>query len=50
LPIIRNGWKIAKKQKFLKVVDDENDVFIFWVRQHVTLLTDRDMVIKSRVK
>jgi len=40
----------CKETKILKVVDDENDVFIFWVRQHVTLLTDRDMVIKSRVK
>jgi hypothetical protein len=40
----------CKETKILKVVDDENDVFIFWVRQHVTLLTDRDMVIRSRVK
>jgi hypothetical protein len=40
----------CKETKILKTVDDENDVFIFWIRQHVTLLTDRDMVIKSRVK
>jgi hypothetical protein len=40
----------CKETKILKVVDDENDIFIFWIRQHVTLLTDRDMVIKSRVK
>ena len=40
----------CKDTKILKTVDDENDVFIFWIRQHVTLLTDRDMVIKSRVK
>ncbi|MBN1363572.1 MAG: hypothetical protein JW976_02080 [Syntrophaceae bacterium] len=34
--------------KMLKVVDDENDVFIFWFRQHVTLKTDRDMVLKAK--
>jgi hypothetical protein len=39
----------CKETKMLKVVDDQNDVFIFWFRQHVTLLTDRDMVIKSKV-
>jgi hypothetical protein len=40
----------CKETKVLKVVDDEKDVFIFWFRQHITLLTDRDMVIKSKVK
>ena len=39
----------CKETKILKVVDDQNDVFIFWFRQHVTLLTDRDMVLKSKV-
>ena len=39
----------CKETKVFKVVDDENDVFIFWVHQHVTLLTDRDMVIKSKI-
>lgn len=39
----------CKETKVLKVVDDQNDVFIFWFRQHVTLLTDRDMVLKSKV-
>jgi hypothetical protein len=39
----------CKETKVLKTVDDENDVFIFWVHQHVTLLTDRDMVIKSKI-
>jgi ribosome-associated toxin RatA of RatAB toxin-antitoxin module len=34
--------------KILKVVDDENDVFIFWFRQHVTFFKDRDAVIKSK--
>lgn len=40
----------CKETKMLKVVDDENDVFIFWFRQHITLFTDRDMVLKSTVK
>lgn len=38
----------CKETKILKVVDDANDVFIFWFRQHITLLTDRDMVIKTK--
>ena len=40
----------CKETKILKVVDDENDVSIFWFRQHITLFTDRDMVLKSTVK
>jgi START domain. len=40
----------CKETKMLKVVDDQNDVFIFWLRQHIILLTDRDMVLKSKVK
>jgi START domain len=39
----------CKETKILKVVDDQNDVFIFWFRQHITLFTDRDMVIKSKI-
>jgi hypothetical protein len=39
----------CKETKVLKEVDDENDVFIFWLHQHITLLTDRDMVLKSKV-
>jgi len=39
----------CKETKILKVVDDQNDVFIFWFRQHVPLFTDRDMVIKSKI-
>lgn len=35
--------------KMLKVQDDANDVFIFWFQQHVPILTDRDMVLKSNV-
>lgn len=38
----------CKETKMLKVVDDENDVFIFWFRQHVALLKDRDMILKSK--
>jgi hypothetical protein len=39
----------CKETKMLKVVDDQNDVFIFWFRQHIPLKTDRDMVLKSKV-
>ena len=35
--------------KMLKVYDDENDGFIFWYRQHIPMMTDRDMVLKSSV-
>lgn len=38
----------CKETKMLKTVDEQNDVFIFWLRQHVTLYTDRDMVLKSK--
>lgn len=38
----------CKDTKMLKTVDDEKDVFIFWFRQHIDLLTDRDMVLKSK--
>ena len=40
----------CKETKILKVVDDENDICIFWFRQHITLFKDRDMVLKSKVK
>ena len=33
----------------LKVVDRENDVYVFWYRQHIPLLPDRDMVLRSDV-
>jgi hypothetical protein len=39
----------CKETKILKVVDDQKDVFIFWFRQHIDLLADRDMVLKSKV-
>jgi hypothetical protein len=39
----------CKETKMLKVVDDANDVFIFWFRQHIPFKKDRDMVMKSHV-
>jgi ribosome-associated toxin RatA of RatAB toxin-antitoxin module len=38
----------CKEAKILKVVDDQNDVLIFWLRQHIQLFPDRDMVLKSK--
>jgi hypothetical protein len=35
--------------KVLKVVSDAQDTFVFWFHQHVTLLKDRDMVLRSGV-
>ena len=32
----------------LKTVDDGNDVFIFWFRQRIKIVSDRDMVLKSK--
>jgi len=40
----------CKETKILKVVDDQNDVVIFWFRQHIALFPDRDMVLKSKVE
>jgi hypothetical protein len=40
----------CKDTKMLKVIDDEKDVFIFWLRQHIPLLTDRDVVLKTDVR
>ncbi len=39
----------CKDTKMLKVVNDQSDVFLFWFQQHVPILTDRDMVLKSNV-
>lgn len=33
--------------KMLKVVNDNADAFVFWFQQHIPLLTDRDMVLKT---
>jgi hypothetical protein len=38
----------CKEAKILKVADDQNDVFIFWIHQNVLLYKDRDMVLKSK--
>ena len=34
----------------LEVVDREKDTYVFWFRQHVPILTDRDIVLKSEVR
>ena len=39
----------CRETKMLKVVDEQNDVLIFWYHQHIPVLTDRDMVLKSKV-
>ncbi len=49
IPNYKSWMHDCKDTKMLKVVDDEKDVFIFWLRQHVDFLTDRDMVLKSKV-
>ncbi len=38
----------CKATKMLKTIDDEKDVFIFWFRQHIALLADRDIILKSK--
>lgn len=38
----------CKATKILKTIDDEKDVFIFWFRQHIALLADRDIILKSK--
>ena len=40
----------CKETKILKFIDDENDVSIFWFRQHITLFPDRDVILKSKRK
>lgn len=35
--------------KMLKVEDDEKDTLVFWFHQHIPLLKDRDMVLRSIV-
>jgi hypothetical protein len=45
-----NQWmKDCTSTKMLKIVNDQQDIFIFWLQQHVPILTDRDMVLKSTV-
>jgi hypothetical protein len=38
----------CKETKILKFEDDANDVSIFWFRQHITLFTDRDVILKTK--
>ncbi len=35
--------------KVLKVEDEDNDTIVFWLHQHVPILRDRDMVLRSTV-
>jgi len=43
------GWMHdCSETRILKVADEANDVLIFWMRQHIALFTDRDMVLKSK--
>jgi hypothetical protein len=45
----KEWMKDCTNTKVLKVVNEQNDTFILWFHQHVALLTDRDMVLKSNV-
>jgi hypothetical protein len=45
----REWMEDCKETKVLKTVDDQSDVFIFWHHQHIPLMTDRDVVVKSHV-
>ena len=37
----------CKATKILKVENDEKDVIVFWLHQHIPILKDRDMVLRS---
>ncbi len=50
IPNFKEWMDDCKDTKILKVVDDEKDVIIFWLRQHIPLLTDRDVVLKTDVQ
>lgn len=39
----------CSQTKILKVVDRERDGYVFWFRQRVAMLTDRDMVLRTEV-
>ncbi|MBV2235069.1 MAG: hypothetical protein KUL75_05915 [Sterolibacterium sp.] len=39
----------CKATKVLKVEDDEKDTIVFWLHQHIPILRDRDMVLRSTV-
>ncbi len=39
----------CKATKVLKVEDDEKDVIVFWLHQHIPILKDRDMVLRSTI-
>lgn len=35
--------------KVLKVENDEKDIIVFWLHQHIPILKDRDMVLRSTI-
>ncbi|MBV2235060.1 MAG: hypothetical protein KUL75_05870 [Sterolibacterium sp.] len=39
----------CKATKILKVEDDDKDTIVFWLHQHIPILRDRDMVLRSTV-
>lgn len=39
----------CKATKVLQVEDDEKDTIVFWLHQHIPILRDRDMVLRSTV-
>lgn len=39
----------CESAKILQVVDDASDTLVFWLHQHVPLLRDRDMVVRTNV-
>lgn len=49
IPHYPNWMHDCRATTMLKVVDQENDVYVFWFRQHIPLLPDRDMVLRSAV-
>lgn len=55
-PVLRDiaafpGWMHdCKETKVLQVVDRDRDVYVFWFRQHIPFLTDRDVVLRSEAR
>jgi hypothetical protein len=55
-PVLRDiaafpGWMHdCKETKLLQVVDRDRDVYVFWFRQHIPFLTDRDVVLRSEAR
>jgi hypothetical protein len=44
------AWmKDCEETKILKVENDEKDTIVFWLHQHIPILKDRDMVLRSNI-